>query len=117
MKELLITKPETRDNDNLLLSLIWRDDIISSNDRSIDLSMNMNKFFDLLAKNELTNFESVRRVRQKIQEENPELRGKNYRIRCGKLELETKKEVKELSFHERFGPKESIIKEGDLFRE
>jgi hypothetical protein len=31
-------------------------------------------------------------------------------------ELETKQEVKELGFHERFGEKESTIKEGDLFR-
>ena len=29
VKDLLITKPETRDNDNLLLSIIWQDDILN----------------------------------------------------------------------------------------
>lgn len=117
VKDLLITNPETRDNDNLLLSMIWRDDLANYNGNPVNAYMPVNNFLDLLANNELTNFESVRRVRQKIQEECPELRGVKYRVRCGRLELETKQEVKELSFHGRFGEKESIIKEGDLFRE
>lgn len=112
VKDLLITKPETRDNDNLLLSMIWKDDIMSRNDSSTSKDL-----FNLLANGELTNFESVRRVRQKIQEENPELRGKKYKYRVGELEIETKQEVKELTAYEKWhGVEKKYQKnEGDLF--
>lgn len=114
VKDLLITNKETRDNDNLLLSIIWQDDILNERLHNSD-------FWYLLENGMLTNFESVRRVRQKIQEENPELRGTKYRLRTGALELEVKQEVKEISNYEKWHgtlpDKESIVKEGDLFRE
>jgi hypothetical protein len=121
VKDLLITKPETRDNDNLLLSIIWGEDIEQVGEFGSKYNVFLCDFLKHLAKGELTNAESVRRVRQKIQEQCPELRGKNYRLRCGQLELEVKQEVKEISNYEKWHgtlpDKESIIKEGDLFRE
>lgn len=49
--------------------------------------------FDLLnmyAKNELPTIDYITRVRRKLQEDNPELRGKNYKARQNKAEEITK---------------------------
>ena len=65
--------PETRDNDNILLAKIWWDEVPTGS--------NIYHFFERLIDSELTNFESIRRCRQKLQEENPELRGAKYKKR------------------------------------
>jgi hypothetical protein len=51
---------------------MWKYDL-----RNMGLSLEINcyNFLQLYSNNELTNAETIRRVRQKIQEENPELRG------------------------------------------
>ena len=43
-------------------------------------------FLHKYADNELTNAESIRRMRAKLQEEEPGLRGEAYKIRKGKLQ-------------------------------
>lgn len=65
----------TRDNDNLLIALIWYNELErSDNISAIDFlkSYSVGKF---------TSAESIRRCRQKLQEDFPGLRGKSYATR------------------------------------
>jgi hypothetical protein len=70
---LLEEFPEARDNDNLLLLKVWAEQ---------DDTLRKGKTFYQFATGMLTGkymkFESVSRARRKVQEENPELRGKYY---------------------------------------
>jgi hypothetical protein len=50
-------------------------------------------FLHKYADNELTNAESIRRMRAKLQEEEPALRGEAYKIRKGKLQEEWRKNL------------------------
>jgi hypothetical protein len=50
-------------------------------------------FLHKYADNELTNAESIRRMRAKLQEEEPGLRGEAYKIRKGKLQEEWRKNL------------------------
>ncbi|RLB94396.1 MAG: hypothetical protein DRH26_01370 [Deltaproteobacteria bacterium] len=68
----LAAKPETRDNENLLISKIWQKEC---RDKKI---FSLPSFFEELEKGTFTHTETIRRVRQKLQEENPELRGDLY---------------------------------------
>jgi len=72
VKALLEKHPHLRDNDNRLIATVWKFDMLNKN-----LSRNTTAldFLNLYAQNKLTNAETIRRVRQKIQEENPDLRG------------------------------------------
>jgi hypothetical protein len=77
VKALLISYPETRDNDSLLTAYIWDMDL-----KKIEKDSKIISAFDLLKmyarESVLTNAESLRRVRQKLQEDQPALRGKNW---------------------------------------
>ena len=66
---LLEKHPATRDNDNLLCSLIWRQE------------SNLFNFFSRLESGKLTSPETIRRCRQKLQRDNPTLRGALYDLR------------------------------------
>jgi hypothetical protein len=72
VKALLEKYPHLRDNDNKLIATIWKQDL---KNMGINLDIATYNFLQLYALGELTNAETIRRVRQKIQEENPELRG------------------------------------------
>lgn len=67
--------PFLRDDDERLLANMWAEDnkLLGAGD--------LNSFLKLLASKQLTSSESIRRVRQKIQEEHPELRGAKYKAR------------------------------------
>jgi hypothetical protein len=69
VRELLEKKPELRDNDNLLMSTIWKD------------QANIFNFFHRFESGRLHSPESIRRTRQKIQEDCPHLRGELYEAR------------------------------------
>jgi hypothetical protein len=70
----LLTKHEhLRDNDTALIANIWY--------REFDAEQKTYDFLKAFADGKLTNPESIRRARQKVQEEMPELRGKSYQIR------------------------------------
>lgn len=69
VQRLLEEQPALRDNDNLLMSTIWKQQSNSYN------------FFDLFEQGKLHSAESIRRVRAKIQAECPHLRGMMYDIR------------------------------------
>jgi len=79
-KKELITKlltyhPHLRDDDNKLIATIWK--------RELKTSTNITAiaFLQLYADKRLTNAESIRRCRAKIQEVTPELRGSKYNAR------------------------------------
>jgi hypothetical protein len=80
----LVNYPETRDSDSLLISMIWE---------SRNTTLYTAEFFKLFREGKLINPESIRRSRQKWQEERPDLRGKNYKERKAK-EIEVIEEVR-----------------------
>ncbi len=67
--KLLEQYPQTRDNDNLLMSMIWRKE------------SNLFNFFHRLESGKLTPAETIRRCRQRLQLDHPELRGTMYELR------------------------------------
>lgn len=81
VKELLINKPHLRDNDNMLICAYWWRELkrrkINPNE------MNGLEFMHLFANNKLTNLKTIERMRRKLQQEHPELRGKLYIARKG----------------------------------
>lgn len=91
VKALLVVYPHLRDNDNRLIATMWKLDLL--NKKLIPDDLNATNFLFLYADNRLTNAETIRRVRQKIQEENPELRGTVNAFRQEQGE-EVRKEIK-----------------------
>lgn len=79
IKQLLIKYPHLRDSDNKLIASIWKFQIQG-------LGYNVMKgtiaeTLILVANGRLTSSETIRRTRQKVQEEEPELRGASYKSR------------------------------------
>jgi len=102
VKNILIRNPETRDDDMLLLSLIWNQEKVFSD------------AMDLLASigaGQLPNPESVRRSRQLLQQENPSLRGDKYKKRQNHVKTFVKN-IKEMTKH--VNPQQDIL---ELFNE
>jgi hypothetical protein len=75
---LLINNPKTRDSDNLLVATYYFYEVggkaVLQNQSAYDFLKNMSA-------GSLTSFESISRARRKIQEQNPLLRGNNYKQR------------------------------------
>jgi len=72
---LLRADAKYREDDNKLIARIWyQESLVLNCTTSVEL-------LTALAKGKLTSSESIRRSRQKTQEEMPELRGKNYKER------------------------------------
>ncbi len=90
VEHLLKTKPLTRDDDNLLLATYWYFEIRESIE-----NLSAVEFLRLLTEGRLTGSETIRRVRQKLQEQNPTLRGKSYKARK-KEETEVRNEIGKL---------------------
>lgn len=78
VKYFLELDPELRDSDNRLIANVWARQLGGS-----EALANMTAFAVLkaFADGELLSPESIRRTRQKLQELNPELRGKTYEVR------------------------------------
>jgi len=75
--DLLIHKDHLRDNDQALIANIWwRELTTMGKDKA-----NAFEFLKIFSEGKLSNPESIRRSRQKIQEEQPELRGDSYYAR------------------------------------
>ena len=81
--------PELRDDDNRLCANIWSEEIKQIK----DIPDKISSFLIAYAANKLTAAPSIKRARAKLQEEEPELRGKIYNIRKGKIQDEWKKEL------------------------
>lgn len=96
--QLLTDTPHLRDDDNKLIATIWNEEM----GREIEKDGNKGKFksrfttafcfFEAFSSGQHTSPESIRRVRQKIQEQIPELRGTSYKNRK-KTGTEFKKEI------------------------
>lgn len=78
VKNLLERLDYCREDDNRLIANIWLSD--AGGVKAVANMMAMD-FLSEIAKGNLTSAESIMRCRRKIQEEIPELRGKNYRAR------------------------------------
>lgn len=77
VRRILMNHPETRDDDNLLYLKVWAE-------QNPALRYPNTSFYgfaeDFLAER-YADTESIRRTRQKLQEQHPELRGRKYRAR------------------------------------
>lgn len=72
VKRLLEKEVELRDDDNALVSTIWAIEMPESHHRTcLD-------FLWAYAKGEVTTADTITRARRLIQQDHPELRGKNY---------------------------------------
>ena len=80
VRELLEKKPELRDNDNLLMAEIW------------SAESNMFNFMTKFKSGKLHSPESIRRTRQRLQEDYPHLRGNLYDARQ-KHQVKVKQEL------------------------
>tara|TARA_R100000742_G_C4251208_1_gene69519 strand:+ start:103 stop:450 length:348 start_codon:yes stop_codon:yes gene_type:complete len=80
---LLATNGETRENDNSLLVEIWKEDLRKtlSDTELRGLMPALSVFFTLFKEGSLSKPESVRRSRQRLQEQDPTLRSDNYNAR------------------------------------
>jgi len=81
VKNVLEQYEDARDNDNLLMAIIW-DAQVKRLGQNI-VTMNAWNFLKLHSDGKLASTESVTRARRKVQELHPELRGKNYAKRQG----------------------------------
>ena len=72
--QLLNQHPHLRDDDNKLIATIWKKELKSNSHTALE-------FLQMYADKRLTNAESIRRCRAKIQELSPELRGLKYKAR------------------------------------
>ncbi len=93
--KMLTEHPQLRDNDNKLLANIYWQRV--SGELKFKLSpeemAGVKKFLGYLSSGSLPNFESIRRCRQKVQEEEPELRGDLWDKRH-EVSLEVKEELR-----------------------
>ena len=89
--KLLTEQPYIRDWDQSIIAEVWRKDLekhyILGELSAIDLLC-------IISGNSLTNPESIRRTRQKIQQHNPNLRGEYYNDRS-KQQAHVRKELKD----------------------
>jgi len=72
----LNTDERTRDDDNLLIAKIWHNEYTNS-----QMPNDVIEFLKMFATGNLTSPESIRRCRQKLQEEYQGLRGKSWSAR------------------------------------
>lgn len=80
VKKLLDSDGKYRDNDSILMARIWFDDF---NNLPIKYKQNGDfiHFLNALKDGKLTNWESITRMRRKLQEMYPYLEGKTRRLR------------------------------------
>ena len=81
--KILTERLATRDDDNLLLTILWQEQAKSKINTYIEFS-------DLLLRKQLTTPETVTRTRRKLQEMYPELRGFSYEKRKNAEKLVSK---------------------------
>ena len=89
VKYLLDTFPHLRDDDFKLIATYYKFEVGYD---ALD-SMSGLDFLQMFANSEVPHSESIRRVRQKLQEDNDYLKGENYKQRQRDSE-EMKKEIK-----------------------
>jgi hypothetical protein len=83
---LLLKYPHLKDSDEKLIATIW-----NTESKGIE---NKYDFLFALSQGNYTSAETIMRIRRKLQEENPQLRG----IKYGKRQAYTKKVKKDLGY-------------------
>ena len=91
IKKILLDKPHLRDNDNKLIAAYWFRELKNKNVNVEEITAL--DFLHRYADNKLTNAETIRRMREKLQEEYPEVRGRAYAIRKGVVQDEWRKKL------------------------
>jgi hypothetical protein len=72
---LMLNHPKSMDDDNLLQALVWKGEMAGNpNITAMD-------FLRLYSAGSFTSPETIRRTRQRLQEEYPHLRGNKYKVR------------------------------------
>jgi hypothetical protein len=77
VEELLIRSKACRDSDSYLILSVWAE----QQPEIKDPNFLFKDFAEALMRDIFANAESIRRIRQKLQEENPHLRGDSYESR------------------------------------
>jgi hypothetical protein len=91
VKDLLTQKPHLRDDDNRLICTYWWRELKA---KGVDPNkINGLEFMQMFANNKLTNLKTIERMRRKLQEECPQLRGKIYAARKGKIQDKWRKDL------------------------
>ena len=91
VKNLLIQKPHLQDSDPKLRATYWFNELKKKN---IDpTEINGLEFMKMFADSKLTNIKTIERMRRKLQEEHPELRGKLYKVRKETIQDQWKKDL------------------------
>ena len=75
---LLKEKEEYRDDDNKLIARIWYDQTINNSGINVTKQITAHDFLIAFREGQYANAESIRRCRQIVQRQNPELQGKSY---------------------------------------
>lgn len=88
---LLMNKPELRDSDNKLIARFWHNEMSGKGMNPSELSAY--EMLCMFAESKLTNPETIRRMRQKLQEQHKELRGKKYQERKGTIQNQWRKDL------------------------
>jgi len=84
IQNLLNRYPTLKDSDSRLMANFWDEELKRKNK---DVKhMSAAEFLELFAQSKLTNPESIRRMRAKLQEEKPSLRGRVYSMRKSKIQ-------------------------------
>ena len=95
VENLLENNPELRDSDQRLVANIWwltLNTTLKHKFQGYELE-SFKILLELYSNGDLANWQSIRRLRRKLQEEKPELRGKVYELRHQK-ELEYKEDIR-----------------------
>tara|TARA_R110000823_G_scaffold315684_1_gene449682 strand:+ start:1558 stop:1863 length:306 start_codon:yes stop_codon:yes gene_type:complete len=91
VQDALIRFPHLRDDDNKLLATIWYRELQQMKFNTLSNTL---AFLKLLSEGKLSNAESIRRCRAKLQELHPNLRGNAYLERHKETE-EVQKDLRE----------------------
>ena len=75
IEQLMLNYPKAMDDDNFLQALVWKGEL------GANPNMSAMDFLRMYAAGAFTSPETIRRCRQKLQEEYPHLRGNKYKIR------------------------------------
>lgn len=87
---LLKEKQEYRDDDNKLIARVWFDQTTDGKGNNITRQTTAHDFLLAFREGQYTSPESIRRCRQKVQEQNEDLRGASYKNRKNKgVEIRT----------------------------
>jgi len=89
VKDLLTKYHNLRDDKNMTVVAIWRDDLNGN-----EQHMTAQALMHMLVAGEISDPENIRRNWQRLQADFPELRGKNYEKRHAKNEPDVRDQIK-----------------------